>query len=191
MAHSVCPDVWRQIVRTLTLWDARSLQNTCSFFGQVVHDVMHDTVRRATERAAPPCIDAFLKFRPVFQERTHREFVCLRTPRDITIQYVCDRVVTQLYLVTAPLGKPRTARVEVRIVDHAAWPSFATLERTLAAVRWFAMAVRDLEVHHVDFVTKAVLHHPPTEVLNTAATAFVRREVLPLFGCSAAPAPAP
>lgn len=188
MAHLVCPDVWRRIVPTLTLWDARSLQNAHPVFGEVVHEVTQETVQRAIERPCPPCINAFLIFKHGFQERMNRDFVCLHTPKDITIQYVCDRVVTQLYVVKA-LGKDhhfQSARVEVRIVDHSAWPTFGTLERTLAAVWWFATAVRDRGVRHVDFVTKAALHHPPTEVLNTLATTFVERKVFPMFGCSVA-----
>lgn len=168
---NVSPDVLRLLVPRLTLWDARSLQLSHPSFVPVVHEQVALCVERALKAARPQLIDAFLKTPPGFRERVHGDFVMLRTRKDVTVQHAREGVAVVLRAVA---GVPK-ASVEVRVFAGAPWPTFATLERTLMALRWFAAALRERGVADVQFNTRAFLHHPVSEVVNLVATQFVEQ----------------
>lgn len=176
LCDDLSPDLLRLIIPKLALWDARSMQLSHPVFVRAVSDVVAAAVDGALVSPRPPVVDAFLKSRPGFQERTNGGFVMLRTPRDLTIQHVHDRVAVVLNIVD------HRAKLCVRVLDPSARPTFDTLVHTLRALWWFATAVAALPgVTQVRTRTHASVHHPTSEVLNTLATAFVERHVHPLF----------
>lgn len=170
-------DVVRLIVPRLSLWDARSLQLAHPSFVELVHEATAHVVELALAVPRPGLIDAFLDTRPGFRERVHGDFVMFRTPKDLTMQHVRGGVAVTMHLMH-PEAKPGAhARVELRVCAGAPWPTFDTLKVALTVLRWYADALRLRGVRHLEFGTKARLHHPVSEVVNTVATAFAHRHL--------------
>lgn len=178
MALHVSADVLRTVLHRLTLWDARSVQHAHPSCAEIVHDLVESVVDRVLRSERPRQIDAFLQSTPSFHERTHGPYVFMRTPLTLRIEACCEGA-TVLLRVFRPARPNAWACIEVLSGAHRPRPTFATLESTLRTVWWFARAVTEAfgDVA-VTFRTRALLHHPPSEVLNTLATAFVERYCL-------------
>lgn len=180
MALRVSGDVLRVVLHRLTLWDARSVQHAHPACAEIVHDIVQSVVNRVLRTERPKVIDTFLRSAPSFQERVDGVYVLMRTPRGITIQASCEgaMVVMRLFTPTA------WALIEVRSGAHTPRPTFATLEKTLQTVWWFSRALRERFGNDFSMVfrTRALVHHPPSEVLNTLATTFVERHCLGSMG---------
>ena len=161
--------VWDTIVRRLTLWDARSVQNAFPDLIPLIHGIVAKMADDAVNVPAPEMLDALLNIRPCFQERTCGEFVLLRTPLDATVYCTVDTVslVMRLY------SKRRRGTVELRVTRPDVRPTFDTLRRVFERVHWFSTTLRG-RVDKVEFRTLATVHHPPTEVLNLLVTRFVQ-----------------
>lgn len=164
-------DVVRVIVPRLSLWDARSLQRAHSSFGRLVAEHVERVVDRAVRSPRPRVLDAFLDVPPRFSTRVHGPFTLLRTPHDLAVHYSYEGVV----VVARRADKHDVARVELRMPVEPARPTFDTLERVLAALRWFSTALRARGCRTIEVRTRALVHHPVSEVLNTTATTFVER----------------
>jgi hypothetical protein len=176
-------DVLRALLARLSLWDARSLQHAHPDMARLVHDHVADVVAGALRSARPRLVDAvldtFLNASPGFQERAcpRHNITATRTPRDVTMHAACGGgVVVVLTVLEGPTRARRWGRVEVRTTPPppSGRPGFDALERTLRALWWFAQALEERGVE-TSFRTRALVHHPPSEVLNTLATAFVER----------------
>lgn len=170
------PDLVRRVVRLLPLWDARSLQTAHPLFAALVAEHVGRVVDEALRRPRPRLVDTFLRSAPGFRECVHGSFVFLRTKRTVTMQHTEGDVTVHMRL------SGRHATIEVRCLATATWPTFDTLAATLAAMRWFAEALRDRGgVRKVCFRTSAAMHRPVTEVLNGVATRFAERFATGLF----------
>ena len=169
------PDVLRQIIPRLTLWDARAMQLAHPLFVPLVHECVSAAVQHAIKVPRPKLVDTFMRLPARFTERVHNEFVCMRTPRDLRIMATYDEVTTTLAVVGC------TARIELLACDSSPRPTFETLEHTLAAMWWFAQAVKAQGIKTVELVTKAQKHRPVCEVLNVMAHAFAKEHIMPLF----------
>lgn len=169
-------DVLRILVPKLSLWDARSLQLAHPCFARIVHEVVKEVVERAMMTELPSMVDRFLNTRPGFQERIHHDFILFRTPKDLTVQYVRDRVCVSLRM-----DSRHGTRVELRVQPDACWPTFPMLERALGVLWWYSKALHARGVSDVEFRTKASVHKPTSEVLNMVAGLFVDRHAIPLL----------
>lgn len=177
------PDVVRLVLSKLCLWDVRSLQHAHPDIPLLVHEHVAGIVRRATQQPRPRCIDNFLKSpHSGFQEVVHRDFTFLRTPLDRTLSHASGGVVVILYLGTC------YARLELRVVDPTLRPGFAALEQALTAMWWFAKAAT-AHTKQLDIRTRAEVHRPVSEVLNSLATVFADRHIKPLFRSASPPGP--
>lgn len=180
MALGLSADVLRAVLHRLTLWDARSVQHAHPACAEIVHEIVESVVNRVLRAERPKVLDMFLRSAPSFQERVGDEYVFMRTPRGIQVEASCEGAMVVLRVFRP--GQPNAwAVIEVRSGAHMPRPTFATLEKTLQTIWWF---VRSLQACFgtvtVEFRTKALMHHPPSEVLNTLATTFVERHCL---GC--------
>lgn len=182
-AGLVSPDVVRLILKKLPLWDARSLQLAHPSFVPFVHEAVEGAVRRAAQEPCPALVDRFLSSRPGFQERIHKEFILFRTPKDLTMQYVHDKVCVVLRLGT------KDARIELRVLEGAPWPTFDTLARALTVMHWYTRALVKKGVRDVEFRTRATRHNPTSEVLNTVAERFVDCVLAPMLDPVPTPEP--
>lgn len=170
----VCADTLSHVVCHLSLWDARSFQHAHPVFARVVHEYVAKTVRQALASTRPPIIDKFMGLQKGFKERVHHEFVLFRTPKDATLLYVQSSAT-----VAMRVYDDGGAFIELRVMPTR--PAFDALERTLTALWWFATYLRDRGHTEVEVRTKAALHHPFSEVLNTTASTFVDKHVAKLF----------
>lgn len=164
-------DVVRVIVPRLSLWDARSLQRAYPSFRRLVAERVQCVVDRAVRSPRPKVLDAFLDVPPRFSTRVHGPFSLLRTPRDLAVHYSVEGAV----VVAWRHDKLDVARVELRMPVEPTRPTFDTLEHVLAALWWFWSALRARGCKTITFRTRALVHHPVSEVLNTTATTFVER----------------
>ena len=165
-------DVVRRVVEGLSLWDARSVQFAHPSFAPLVHEAVAARVACALEASCPPMIHKFLNAPPGFQELVHGDYVCLRSPRDATLQWCRDGVAVVVHLFKG------AARVEVRMVDPSVRPAFADLGRALSALGCFSSALTSAGVEVVVFHTRSEVHRPVFEVLSSVATRFVDRHLV-------------
>lgn len=171
MALNVAADVLRAVLHRLSLWDARAVQHAHPACAEIVHDVVAAIVDRVVRSQPPHMIHAFLRSVPGFHERVHDNCVFMRTPHGMEIQASCEGAVVKLQVYR------QWARVEVQSAAHVGRPTFTTLEKTLQALWWFSRAVEEWQgpQFSVVFRTRALYHHPTSEVLNSLATTFVQR----------------
>lgn len=166
-------DVMRAIVRRLSLWDARSLQNAHPAFARLVAEAVQGVVDKAMSAPPPPVLDAFLNVPPCSSERTHGCVTLFRTPRDATLHIATpDRVTVVARLTHAPSGADPRGRIELRMPPEPTRPTFDTLLHVLATMWWAHTAFRQKGCGPVEFKTRAPVHHPVSEVLNMLAAQF-------------------
>lgn len=179
MALGLSRDVLHTVLHRLTLWDARSVQHAHPACAEAVHGIVQSIVERVLRAERSDAIDAFLKSAPGFHERVSGPYVYMRTPLTMRIEACCEGA-TVVMRVFRPAKPNAWACIEVMSGQHRPRPTFATLERTLQTIWWFSQALAasfgvDMAV---TFRTRALKHHPPSEVLNTLATTFVERYCL-------------
>ena len=161
-------DVLISIIHRLSLWDARSLASACPPLAPLIASETKRVVTTATNLPAPPCLNAFATSRPSFQERCEGPFILLRTPRDLTI-HSCEAGVS----VTL-VRRGASTKLDVAVTDPGCRPNLASLHSAIARTTWLTGAF-DI----TQYRTRAVRHHPPTEILNALVTRVVSTH--PLF----------
>jgi hypothetical protein len=161
-------DVLISIIHKITLWDARSLALACPPLAPLIASETKRVVDEATRLPAPPCLDAYARSRPSFQERCQGPFILLRTPRDLTVHSYEAGVSVTL------VQRGASTKISVAVIDPACRPTLASLHSVTARLAWLAGAFDVTE-----YRTRAVQHHPPTEILNVLVTRVVSTH--PLF----------
>ena len=158
-------DVLVSIIHQLSLWDARSLAIACPQLAPLIASETKRAINDALLLPAPPCLLKFALSKPSFQERCEGPFILLRTPRDLTIHSSEAGVSVTL------VQRAGSTKLTVAVRDR---PTLASLHSATARLAWLAGAFDITE-----YRTRAVHHHPPTEILNVLLTRIVATH--PLF----------